>query len=127
MRAAALVEKLGIPSVSIVSSGFLKQAELVARGLSVPLAVAEYPGHPMGDSTDELQRKVERVVAHALLQALTREAAVRAEGASEPGPGEEVFRGTFDEVQEYFHSRLWTDGLPIVPPTRERVESFLAC
>ena len=25
----------------------------------------------------------------------------------------------FGAVQEYFHSRNWTDGLPIVPPTPE--------
>jgi hypothetical protein len=127
MRAAALVENLGIPAVSIVSSGFLRQAELVARGLSAPLAIAEYPGHPMGDSAGELQRKVEHAVAPRLLRALTREAALPEEHEPEPAPGQVVFRGGFDEVQAYFHSRLWTDGLPIVPPTRERVESFLAC
>ncbi len=33
--------------------------------------------------------------------------------------------GTFDEIQEHFHRQLWTDGLPIVPPTRERVDAFL--
>jgi hypothetical protein len=34
---------------------------------------------------------------------------------------------TFDEsdVQEEFFARGWTDGLPIVPPTRERVEAML--
>jgi len=32
----------------------------------------------------------------------------------------------FEEAQELFHSRGWTDGLPIVPPTPERVAQFLA-
>lgn len=36
-----------------------------------------------------------------------------------------VYSGTLDDVQEEFHRRLWTDGLPIVPPTRERIERFL--
>jgi hypothetical protein len=44
---------------------------------------------------------------------------------TEPAPGEIVFSGTFDEVQEHFHQKLWTDGLPVVPPTRERVDAFL--
>jgi len=28
-------------------------------------------------------------------------------------------------VQELYHSRGWTDGLPIVPPTEELVAKFL--
>ena len=32
---------------------------------------------------------------------------------------------SFAEVQEYFHSRNWTDGLPIVPPTPDAVQACL--
>jgi hypothetical protein len=32
----------------------------------------------------------------------------------------------FDAINELFHERGWTDGLPIVPPTVERVERMLA-
>ena len=34
--------------------------------------------------------------------------------------------GTEETVYEYFLSKGWTDGLPIIPPTIERVEAFLA-
>ncbi len=37
-----------------------------------------------------------------------------------------AFSGTLDEVQDHFESLGWTDGLPIVPPTPERVAAFLA-
>ena len=33
----------------------------------------------------------------------------------------------FDELIEFFHARRWSDGLPVVPPTRERVERMLSC
>ena len=33
---------------------------------------------------------------------------------------------TFDRVNDYFYERGWTDGLPIVPPTEERVQAMLA-
>jgi hypothetical protein len=33
---------------------------------------------------------------------------------------------TYEEVNEYFRSRRWGDGLPIVPPTEERVAAMLA-
>ena len=31
-----------------------------------------------------------------------------------------------DELIEFFHARRWSDGLPIVPPTRERVARMLS-
>jgi hypothetical protein len=55
LRAAAQVEKLGIPTASIVGSGFLKQAEVVAKGLGLPLAWGVYPGAPMVDSEEVLR------------------------------------------------------------------------
>jgi hypothetical protein len=43
----------------------------------------------------------------------------------EPGLRDIVFRGTLADVQEHFHAQHWTDGLPIIPPTIDRVEEFL--
>ena len=31
-----------------------------------------------------------------------------------------------DEINRLYRERRWSDGLPIVPPTRERVERMLA-
>ncbi|MBI3966526.1 MAG: hypothetical protein HY329_12910, partial [Chloroflexi bacterium] len=45
--------------------------------------------------------------------------------AEEPAPNTIVFEGTLREVQEHFHQNMWTDGLPIIPPTLEAVEEFL--
>jgi hypothetical protein len=121
-----MVEKLGIPTASIIGSEFLKQAEVVQRGLGVPLAIGVYPGAPMVDSEDELRRKVETSLAPGLLEGLTGAAPEHAAQAAEPEPGDVAFRGSFDAVQEHFHQKLWSDGLPVVPPTRERVDAFLA-
>ncbi|MFC1966247.1 hypothetical protein ACFLWI_04800, partial [Chloroflexota bacterium] len=43
----------------------------------------------------------------------------------EPGPRDIVFKGTLREVNDFFYDNLWTDGLPIIPPTLEEVEEFL--
>ena len=40
-------------------------------------------------------------------------------------PRQIAFEGTFEEVQEHFHSLGWTDGLPVVPPTEAAVARFL--
>ncbi|MBI3067630.1 MAG: hypothetical protein HYY79_01715, partial [Betaproteobacteria bacterium] len=126
LRAAAVAEKIGVPTVSIIGSAFLKQAAQVSRGLGLPLAIATYPGAPMVDSDEELRAKVERNVLPDIIRGLTSEAALDLDATPvEPQPGSVVFRGTLDEIQEHFHRQLWSDGLPVIPPTRKRVDAFL--
>ncbi len=126
LRAAAIVEKMGVPTASIIGSGFLKQAEVILKGIGVPLAIGVYPGAPMVDSEAELMRKVEESLAPGLLRGLTGDAPVEGDTGAEPPAGSVVFSGDYDAVQEYFHKNLWTDGLPVTPPTRARVDAFLA-
>ena len=126
LRAAAIVEKMGVPTASIIGSGFLKQAEVILKGIGVPLAIGVYPGAPMVDSEEELKRKVEESLAPGLLKGITGDAPVEGDTSVEPQPGTVVFSGNYDDVQEYFYKNLWTDGLPVTPPTRERVDAFLA-
>ncbi len=125
LRAAAVVERMGVPTASIIGSGFLKQAEVIVKGLGVALGIGVYPGAPMLDSDVELKRKVEEVLAPGLLKALIGDEPVEADSAIEPEPGTVVFSGDYDAVQEHFYKNLWTDGLPVTPPTRERVDAFL--
>src|ERR1700750_2551786 len=109
-----MVERLGMPPASIIGSGFLKQAEVVIKGLGVPLAIGVYPGAPMVDSEGVLRRKVEETLAPAIVRGLAGEAPREAAPPAEPAAGTIAFSGTLDEVQEHFHRQLWTDGLPIV-------------
>ena len=51
-----------------------------------------------------------------IVKALTEPIAA-GEGKKEPEPRDIVFRGSMDEVQEFFHKNQWTDGLPVIPPT----------
>lgn len=126
LRAANLAETLGMPTVSIIATGFMQQARVVMGGLGRSLALAEYPGNPALDNPEALQGKVQGRLAPAILDALTAGATpADATAEAEPAPGSVVFTGSFDAVQDYFEERLWSDGLPVVPPTRERVEAFL--
>lgn len=119
---------MGIPAASIISSPFLKQAEVVKKGLGVPLAIGVYPGVPLLDSDEELAKKVEEVLAPGLLAGLTGEVPTDdnvSEASREPASGSVVFSGTLQQVQDHFHEKMWTDGLPIIPPTRAAVDEFL--
>lgn len=118
----------GIGSVSLVADGFEDYARAIARRLGVPeLQLAVFPGMIMTQSETDLERSVEGSVVNDVVAGLMappprNEAPVTVRH----GPREIVFRGDLDEVLEQFDARLWTDGLPIVPPTPDRVERFLA-
>ncbi len=128
LRASAAVERAGVPTVSVIATGFLKQAAVVARGLGLPdLAIAEFPGVPMTYSTEELRRQVEEVLLPRIIGGLSQPLqGATSEGVQVgPKPRDIVFSGTLDAVNEHFHRNFWSDGLPIIPPTLERVERFL--
>jgi hypothetical protein len=126
LRAAGIAERAGIPSVSIVTTPFLAQAGVVSTGIGLPaLPIAEYPGVPMTDGPDAVAAKVDGLLEQ-IVDGLTRPVATAATPLAEPAPRQVVHRGTLDEIQEHFHRNLWSDGLPIIPPTPERVERFLA-
>lgn len=129
LRASAAVERAGVPSVSIIATGFLRQAAVVAGGLGLPeLAIAEFPGVPMTDSSDELQRKVEHELLPRVIAGLTAQLQRPAQApATHPGPRDIVYRGTLDAIDDRYYRNFWSDGLPFIPPTLDRVERFLRC
>ena len=127
LRATKIAEETGVPGVAIVSTGFMKQAKATARAMGVPdISIAEYPGVIPMDSADVLADKVWNSVVPSVVEQLTTNKTASAAEAPEPGPRDIIFSGTLDEVQEYFDAREWSDGLPIVPPTKSKVEAFLA-
>ena len=125
LRASAAAEAAGIPSSTLVCEGFLGLAKASSVGLGVPnIAVAKVPGHTGVQSSEEIQRNVLGVTMDLVVENLTGKTAA-ATTESEPDAHEIVVRGTFDEVNRYFYEHELSDGLPIVPPTLEKVAEFL--
>ena len=124
LRASAVCEEAGVPSASLVCEGFLNQAVAVTQGLGLNLPVATVPGHPGAQSKEELKRNILDVTVDGVVANLTAVSAAPAD-ESEPAEREIVFSGGFDEVNRFFIKQDWSDGLPVVPPTREKVEAFL--
>jgi len=122
-------EYMGIPSVVIAGPGFSDQARYTARnnGIQV-MRVAEYPGAFAAHSEEELLRNTREILWPQLVKALTNpisEEEIQAAEKVSGGLRDDVFFGTLDEINDYFAKQNWTDGLPIVPPTYERVEEFM--
>jgi hypothetical protein len=133
MRAVAEVESYGIPAVGIISEGFARQGHAIARakGLLSP-RIATYPGVILADDETILRAKSAEflypMVEEAFLTTIAAsevEALHNAHEAQIDRQGEVVFSGSLIDVQDYFHDRQWTDGLPIIPPTRDLIAAML--
>jgi hypothetical protein len=118
-------EAAGFPTSSLVAEGFIGQAKATSVGLGVSsMPVAMMPGHLAAQSDATLRENILGVTLDQVIGNLTR-AGDSGELGAEPDPARVVFSGSFTEVNEHFVDMEWSDGLPIVPPTRERIESFL--
>ena len=123
-------EYLGIPSVIIAGPGFVDQAKYTALNNGVPvMRVAQYPGAFATHTAEELIKNTRDILWPQIVEALTKPISEEERSAGISGNKgdirDDAFFGTLDEVNEYFKEMKWSDGLPIVPPTFEKVESFL--
>ena len=114
-----------MPSSTLVCEGFLGLASASSVGLGMPnLPVALVPGHTGVQSNEALRRNILEVTLDRVVSNLVeppKEALIE----DEPEARAIVCKGTFEEINEYFEANELSDGLPIVPPTREKVEAFL--
>lgn len=123
-------EYLGIPAVTIAGPTFVMQvySTSVNNGVPAPRA-ATYPGAFAAHSREELLQNTREVLWPQIVKALTEpitEAEIAERRQARIGdPRDRVFAGTVDGVNRFFTEQRWSDGLPIIPPTVERVEEFL--
>jgi len=123
-------EYIGIPAVTIAAPTFTNQVYSTALNSGVPAPrTATYPGAFAAHSPEELIQNTREIVWPQIVAALTKpiteaELAERRK-TDRGGPKDRVFAGTIDGVNRFFTEQCWSDGLPIIPPTVERVEAFL--
>lgn len=123
-------ERLGIPSVIIAAPGFTDQARYTALNNGVPvMRIAQYPGAFATHTQDELIKNTREILWPQIVEALTKPitAEEREKGmkADKGDLRDDVFYGTLDEVNDYFKQMNWSDGLPFIPPTYEKVAEFM--
>ena len=111
----------------MISTGFLRQARSTARALGIDeIWISEYPGVIPTDTHEQLAEKVVNTIAPDLVRGFRTQVTKADTVLAEPEPKDIVLTGTLDEVQDYFDARMWSDGLPIVPPTRRRIDAMLS-
>ena len=123
-------EYIGIPSVMIAAPGFDTQAKTTAYNNGVPvLRVAVYPGAFASHTEEQLKQNTREVlwpqILDALLTPITQEEIDENQQQEPIDPQQPIFSGTIDEVNEIYNDMMWSDGLPIIPPTLDRVQEFM--
>ena len=122
------MEKAGIPSVVVTTTGFSALAQLTGKACGAEgLRVAEYAG-PLGiHDLETIRRNISAHLVDRIIEGLTRpvEGARPRTSIDAVHARSSIHSGTLQEIDRYFRSQDWTDGLPFVPPTLDRVEDFL--
>jgi len=125
LRASVAAEAAGIPSATLVCESFMTLAKAASQGLGFPnIQTAAVRGHPGLQSKEVLQQNVRELTLDGVLNALFKMPSAATVGG-EPGARDIICSGSFEEVNEYFIQHELSDGLPIVPPTVDKVEAFL--
>jgi len=101
----------------------LARAQVAARGLPA-LPVVTVP-HPIGGIPAAAAAAKAEPIVESVLRALTSDPAAASEAMSS-GAGDVEAPDDLDRFQAWVMERGWGDGLPVIPPTRERVAAMLA-
>jgi hypothetical protein len=119
---AVEIERRGIPSVSVFSTAFASAARKQAAGRGMAdLPLVRIP-HPMHTARRDLVAERADAVVGALVERLTSDFK---EGAESEVLDRTDGANDVDD-QEIFFARGWTDGLPVVFPTMEKVDAMVA-
>ena len=130
----AEIERLGKPAVLLSKYQYLSSATKGATARQYPgLRILTYDGPgfvPNGVDcnrwTIDTYHDVIASLVPGIIDAFTRP--LSAEEAA-PAPAKdwsaETFTGTLDEINAWMYTHGWTNGTPVVPPTREAVDEML--
>jgi len=131
----AYVEKLGVPTVMLTKSSLLNAAQSGARARLVPrmrFVTCEISdlSHIRSFTEEVIEREIRPHVAphidqiiEALTAPLTEDEAKKPEKPNDLAHG--VFSGDLNTINDLFYRYGWTNGTPIIPPTREAVDAML--
>jgi hypothetical protein len=122
MRTAGM-EKRGIPGVSVVFNTHVEDAKGATESVASPVRWVAVPYPPKSITAKQMEGVMEQIV-----KALTAPptAVEQKTGMYKPQkPPRFAVSGKLSDVEDYFYNKGWTDGLPIIPPTEDKVKAML--
>ena len=136
MRDLCELERRGIPAIGYTAAIFDEDSRFSTKTFGVPEAVPLIVPHCFSNKTaEEIRQMVEDSLDEAV-EALTVDRKILEvlpqfdQIVRDPAP-ELVFKGSdlldaFDAMQTRFVQTGWSDGLPLIPPTHDKVEAMIA-
>ena len=127
---AIAAEYIGIPAVVIAAPTFVEQVYHTATNNGVAaLRVAEYPGAFALHTSEVLITNTRNIlwdrIVTALTTPITDEELKRHNPDTGRGITDDVYYGTTEQICTHFQEMKWSDGLPFILPTYERVSRFM--
>jgi hypothetical protein len=122
------IEERNKPAVAIVNQGFVNDARSAASSRGIPEVRVVGTSIPCESSVIQ---DIENGVTNAMdniIAALTTPLSAE-EKSPKPKQVEKlsriIFKGDLEEINRFFYQRGWTDGLPVIPPTEDKVAAML--
>ncbi len=128
---ALAAEYIGIPSVVVAAETFVPQVQSTGYNRGVPvIRTAAYPGAFANDETAVQQQKAREILYDQVVTGLTTQITQEeiddiAGAANSAAYNDTIFTGSYQRVQEFYEVSEMSDGLPVVPPTNEKIEYYL--
>ncbi len=121
---------MGVPAAAHATHSFKKLLEIEAKASGMPDLGLWITPHPtVGKSAEILRTEAEDAIDDIIL-ALTKQQGRSAAGQGALSDVIEIEGRDFLDAVEKFNQRFlkerWSDGLPLIPPTMERVEWMLS-
>ncbi len=122
---AVTLEGKGIPTATVFSTAFSGAArqQAVGRGLST-LPLVEIP-HPMHSAPKDMVLDRADAAVQSIVDTLTSDSFKSTDVIQAIADEKITLDDSQADNQEFFFEQGWTDGLPIVPPTHEKVSASL--
>lgn len=127
------LEEMGKPAVTLTNQTYLIEDLSAASSKGMPgLRVVRDTIHSedwIDEATDPARIKAGiNPVLDNLIDALTRPLTYEESSPlrkEEEKPSRVIFKGDLEEVNRFLYRRGWADGLPLIPPTEEKVTEML--
>jgi hypothetical protein len=122
------LEKEGIPTLTIATTAFIDLARASTAVTGVPDMSFLVVEHPMGGiSKEEIRAKADAVFPEILNMAPESRPQVTEVPSQKPAYPAERFNytGTIENANKLIFENGWSLGLPVIPPTPERVKATL--
>ena len=124
------IEERNIPAVAVCNRGFVFDASSASHVKGMPGLRTVSSAIPAECTVQEQIESGVDAVLEDIIAALTRPLTAEETSPKVPSEAPEkvprmAFTGSLQEVNRFYYQKVWTDGLPIFPPTEAAVAEML--